>query len=497
MGETRVLNGAGRIIAATLCLVAPLVAPVAARADDEGRGTVARPTLSGPVTGGHGSPALASTSFPLAPLGYTDTEFFLSGVATSYVNVGPLQTNGRWHVTRRVSAPYRTRILVRRPTDPDRFNGTVIVEWLNVSGGLDAAPDWINAHTTFLREGFAWVGVSAQQVGVSSGPGSLKAQDPARYASLIHPGDSFSYDIFSQAGRAVRDAFGPRALGDLHPRRVIATGESQSAFRLVTYVDAVQPIAGAFDGILIHSRGGTGAPLSQSPQPTIPVPGPTLIRDDVGVPVLTFETETDLVTLGYFPARQPDTRRFRLWEVAGTAHADLYTLSVGFGDAGHAAADTTYLAPNATPIPGIISCASPINQGPQHYVLDAAFVRLNEWVEDGTPPESQPRLQIVSSPSPTIVRDAHGNARGGIRTPQLDVPIATLTGGAQTGGAFCTLFGTTVPFSAGTLASLYPSHAGYVHRIDEAADRAVDQGVVLEADEHAINTAARSSAIGG
>ena len=40
------------------------------------------------------------------------------------------------------TAPYVTRILVRRPAEDADFNGTVVVEWLNVSGGVDANPDY-------------------------------------------------------------------------------------------------------------------------------------------------------------------------------------------------------------------------------------------------------------------------------------------------------------------------------------------------------------------
>ena len=65
---------------------------------------------------------------------------------------------------------FKTRLLVYRPTNPKKFNGTVIVEWLNVSAGLDAAPDWSAGHVELIREGCAWVGVSAQIVGVEGGP---------------------------------------------------------------------------------------------------------------------------------------------------------------------------------------------------------------------------------------------------------------------------------------------------------------------------------------
>ena len=67
-----------------------------------------------------------------------------------------------------------------------------------------------------------------------------RSTDPSEYASLSHPGDSFSYDMFSQAGQAVRD-HAATILGGLHPRKLIAAGESQSAIRLMTYIDAVQP----------------------------------------------------------------------------------------------------------------------------------------------------------------------------------------------------------------------------------------------------------------
>src|SRR5439155_492528 len=138
---------------------------------------------------------------------------------------------------------------------------------------------------------------------------------------LVHPGDSFSYDIFSQAGEAIRQPSGPNPLADLRLKTVIATGESQSAFRMVTYIDAIHPVARVYDGFLVHSRASTGVPLSEAPQPVIPVPSPTVIRSDLDVPVLTFQTETDLLFLQSLAARQDDTDRLRLWEVAGTSPA--------------------------------------------------------------------------------------------------------------------------------------------------------------------------------
>jgi hypothetical protein len=174
---------------------------------------LAVPSITGPITA-PGSPSLDSTTFSLAPFGYVEDEFFATGTATAYVNDANLSADGKWSVSPGDTAGYTTRLLVRRPSRRARFNGTVVVEWLNVSGGFDAAPDWTSTHTLLLRDGFAWVGVSAQFVGVSGGPPlnrhlSLKEVNPARYDPLFHPGDAFSYDMFSQVGLAVRQPANP------------------------------------------------------------------------------------------------------------------------------------------------------------------------------------------------------------------------------------------------------------------------------------------------
>jgi hypothetical protein len=345
------------------------------------------------------------------------------------------------------------------------------------------------------------VGVSAQVVGVEGGGGlvnvvslPLKGVNPARYGTLSHPGDSFSYDMYSQAGQAVRSASGP--LKDLKIKKVIAVGESQSAFRMVTYVNGIHPLAHVYDGYLIHSRGSISVGgLSQPPQPEIATPGDAVIRADIDVPVLTFETETDLTFLGYTAARQDDAKNFRLWEVAGTAHADSYTLVSGNTDLGNSPGVVEILAPSS-PIPGIIECNSPINSGPQHFVLKAAFAALNKWVRNGKAPKSAPRLEVSLGPPVTIVTDANGNALGGIRTPQVDVPIAAFTG-EQDGSILCRLFGTTTVFSDAQLAALYPSREDFVSKYKKALKRSVKAGWILKPDAKLMKEWAIGSSIGG
>ena len=196
-----------------------------------------------------GRPNLLLGAYDLATLGYGAEEFFVSGTARSYATDD--------------HADYTTRIVVCRPTDDAAFNGTVVVEWLNVSGGIDAPAVWFMAHREIARAGCAYVAVSAQHVGVEGGDNlmgvdmSLKAQAPERYSSLVHPGDQFSYDIYSQVGRLVRDGAGG-VLAGLKPESLLAVGESQSAMFLTTYVNQVDPDAAVFDGFLVHSRRPVG-----------------------------------------------------------------------------------------------------------------------------------------------------------------------------------------------------------------------------------------------
>lgn len=472
------------------------------------------PTVSSPPDAG--STFYQGVGFDLSLVGYEQTEYFLSGTARSFAAVDELTPDGRWTVEPAEEADYTTRIVVVRPSDPAAFNGTVMMEWFNVSGGLDAAPNFTMSHVEQLREGYAYVGVSAQIRGIEGGdstvdvgfPIHLKGIEPERYASLLHPGDSFSYDIFSQAAQAVRnpgDSIDP--LGGLELEQVIAVGESQSAFRLTTYVNAIDPVAQLFDGFLIHSRGGGSADLSQEPQADIPTPAQVLIRDDVRVPVLTFQTDSDLLLLGWVPDRQPDSDNFVLWEVAGTAHGDVYSISLDVGpqdlgdDPGIAA-----VVEVASPIPGIMDCGGPINSGPQHYVMNAAVHALARWAAGGDPPTSAPRAEVVEvavdpgaegrQATHAPVTDDFGNILGGVRTAWVDVPVARLTGEPVGGSSFCGLFGSTTLFDDATLAELYPTKAAYLDAMTASIEQSVTDGFIRPLDAELILEYAAGNDIG-
>jgi hypothetical protein len=457
---------------------------------------VPRTVVSGPVTGGNGIDLPGTTSFDLRTVGYEQSEYFLTGTADAYGSAKALTANGRWTVTTNSTAPYRTRIVVYRPINPRRFDGTVVVEWLNVSGGVDAGAAWLTDHVQMIRSRMAYVGVSAQAVGVNA----LKTADPARYRSLNQPGDSFSYSIYQQAGAAIRrDA--STVLDGLQPKRLLALGESQSALRLVTYIDALGPRSGGvYDGYFVYSSAAFSAPLSQAPQPSVATPSPTFIRTDLDVPVMLFETETDLVFGGYRHARQPPTKHIREWEVAGTAHYDSYGLVESMADTGNGEADVRTFDTMIHPVSsnaGAISCTTPFNAGAHTYELRAAVVALNNWVMTGRPPPQSPRLDLDGS---MLVTDHNGEGMGGVRTPQVQAPVAVVSGVGATSGSgsvFCALFGRTVPFSPAKIAALYPTHAAFVHRWDDAVDADVASGYLLPADARVLERVAAASTVGG
>ncbi len=455
-----------------------------------------------------GSPFIGLGAFNLGALGYVVEEYFISGTATSFKLTGEPTSDGAWTAQPASTAPYATRIVVVRPKEPKQFNGTVAVEWLNVTGGLDAGPDWTYSHREMLRSGMAYVGVSAQKVGVEGGQSlggggmPLKRVNPARYGTLVHPGDTFSFDIFSQAGEAVRNG---KVLGPLTAKHVLATGESQSAVFMTTYVDAIDPLAKVYDGFYIHSRfGGAPAPETAAMRggPNAKGPAGVLMRPNLRVPVMTLISETDLIgsgLSGFWAAQQPDNDKLRIWEMPGTSHVDNYMFFVGGFDDG--AAPMAKIASLWKPTDALFGAklAKPINSGPQHhYVAMAALDSLDTWVRTGKAPPKAARLDLTApaaaGQAPKLVADDNGNSKGGIRTPWVDAPTAKLSGAGNSGGPYGFLVGSTEPYDAATLARLYPGgKADYLKKFDASLNRAVKAGFILKVDAPEIEALAAAN----
>jgi Alpha/beta hydrolase domain len=488
------------------------------------------PSLIGPIAGpqpaeGDGGDA-GVTPAVVAAAGYQEHEFFIAGKADAYDFTGSPAADGKWSVSvvPGSARSYRTRLVVFTPVRASRFSGHVVVEWANVTGGIDALADLIATHDELFRSGDAYVGVSAQFVGVEN----AKLSDPARYGTLSDPGDSYSYDIFSQAGMAVRALY-PRLLGGLRPRVIVATGESQSSFYLTTYVDAFAKLDNVYDAYFVHSREASSGALQQAPQTglvdkngtdvtvsegnaglsNVSTPPVTLIRTDLTAPVLTFETQADVYAyptglLGFGPATQADSRGFQLWEAAGDAHADECLGNLCSTDEGNlAGAEARFNAMLNPPktLAGI-SCAQPVNTSEQGYSAAAGLEELiNQAAAGGlygTAPARPPLFtgQSVGETSAGLPQlDAHGDIIGGLRTPAVDVPVATLSGQPQAGSLYCAFFGQTTPFTSAQLKALYPTHLAFVKAWDADVARLVCQRELDPADGILLDRAAARSTV--
>ena len=109
--------------------------------------------------------------------------------------------------------PYKTRITVRRPVDPAKFNGTVLVEWFNVTDNFDGEYFWVQAQQDIVRQGYAYIGVSAQDNGISNANLGLKTFSPTRYGILNVNASNASC---CTAGQAVLRHLLPDCQGGVH-----------------------------------------------------------------------------------------------------------------------------------------------------------------------------------------------------------------------------------------------------------------------------------------
>src|SRR5262245_18681138 len=210
----------------------------------------ADPVVIGPVpsSAAPGDPShdyiFFASNLDLAAQGYIEEEYFISGGANLY------DTPGSCYTTKTTTGilvasgvPYKTRIVVRRPAAAAAFNGVVIIEWLNVTNGADMDQSWFQINQHLMRSGYAWVGVSAQRVGVNrlrtwnpshDGTVDVSARNQAGSEQLI-TGAARAYDVFSQAAQVIRAPVGIAPLGGLRPQLLIANGHSQSAACLTPY----------------------------------------------------------------------------------------------------------------------------------------------------------------------------------------------------------------------------------------------------------------------
>jgi len=455
--------------------------------------------------------------FDLAARGYVEEEFLVGGVAGIY------DWPAAGAPVARAAGPYVTRILVRRPRNSAHFSGTVIVEALNPSTPVDLPIMWAQSHLQFIADGHAWVGVTVKPNTVRA----LRRFDPQRYAelSMSHaPGGpvctadqinrwsqpttpaeetGLTWDILTQVGALLKSRAGMNPLGQ-PAQRLYMTGQSQTAGYARTYASVFAR----------HVQGPNGRPLydaylySGSPPWQVPLhqcaPGfadedPRSRTAAAGVPVIELFAEGDIGT--NIVSRRPDADRapdlYRRYEVAGAAHTDSWEdLSFpGAADMQRATGLASAVAESGCQPAGVVD-----SDFPARHAMNAAWRHLDAWVRHGRLPPRATWLTLRTpvlqpfDPERAFATDAQGNARGGVRSPLVDVPTARWVG-AKTGAFNCMFSGYRYPFGPAQLAQLYDSHATYVARVRASASALRRAGWLTAEDAAEIVHAAEDSAV--
>ena len=415
----------------------------------------------------------------LGKLGYVEQEFFIEGKANTYDTPAQVGGVGNGNTTAGATAniltkdnPYKTRLVVYRPIDPAKFNGTTIVEWQNVSNGYDTPVQWFQQKDWVIRNGYAFVEVSAQSASITNATTGLKVWSPSRYGTLDVTnggkvtGDLLSYDIFSQAAKAIRAV--PAVMGGLTTKKMIAVGNSQSAGRLGIYLNGLQPLHGIYDGALIVIGGG-------------------VIRTDLTIPVVKTLSESEIggAMTNENAVLQADSAKFVTWQIAGASHSEIYG----------AAVRGTMLLRDLNRTIGEVGGVATRSRIASRYVQNSAIDKIEKYIDKGTPLPKATPMVVTDASVPSVARDADGNVLGGLRLPDLNVPIATDVGYVNFPGVTAYIGG-HIPFTKARLDALYPNHYDYVQKFTSAANSAVAAGYMLDQDAQEAITNAQASIIG-
>jgi Alpha/beta hydrolase domain len=529
----------------SLVAVAVLVAsaPAAfAAGDDVAPFSVHLPTVTGPLPSTATNFGFGIEGFdimPAVPAGYVVEEYLVSGVGNLYEFtptgirvVSPCPASATSGCT---NIPYTTRLVVKRPRHAHDFSGTVIVEPLNPSGGFDIAAVWDRGRDYFVRNGDIFVGWSSKSVIVNA----LKGWNPTRYAALdwtylpFTPGnnsgvnDGITFDIAAQIGAFVRfNASSHHPLHGFSIKHVIESGFSQDGSFTFTQADifhALERLPGGgpiYDGYIpMGTNGPSNINFGLTAAGALGATDPRRQMQPRDVPVIHIDTETEIAIGTLTPTgllfRRPDgdarNDRYRLWEVPGGAHVSndlgdpITTLQLDAAQIQKLAAQD--LPPSGCthqqfvngPAVGVAGVVVP-DDYPFSSVQNAGFAHLLAWIEHGQAPPHADGIQVdmTATPRPVIVRDALGNALGGVRTPYVDVPITTYTptdtvAHTTATSGFCILDGFHTPFDQAQLGSLYRNHADYVERFALGTARLVREGFWLVPDAiRSLETAVRA-----
>jgi hypothetical protein len=368
------------------------------------------PTLSAKITGPGPMYDSATGQWPGRDVNYykyETNEYFISGTA-----------NGK---------PYKTRLVIRQPADNSRFSGLVLAESMHPAG---------NAH------GFEYNSIYLMSSGhiaaeiLTSGPARPQSTNQQRYADLTMSGDQVN-EILAQAGALIKSPTGP--LAGLTVRKMVLFGTSASSAVLVNYLPAhavyrTPDMKHIYDGFMPTSN-GTNIPATD-------------------VPLIQVPTQHEYENIG--TTRQDGDApgdQYRNYEFAGMGHLDARN--------------------NLARLPQS-ACVNPLSQYPMEAYMSVALHYLFRWVDQGILPPKADRVLIDrnrNNDGSLMALDEHGNPRGGIRSPYVDVPAVKYTArntAAPVNGnpQLCGLSVYQTPIAKAELKKMYGSKNNYVKKFE-------------------------------
>lgn len=423
------------------------------------------PTVEGPiaVTAASGEPFRGANEQPVAgpglplpvlqPFGYVEEEYFVSGTV-----------DGR---------PYKTALLVRKPRDAKKFSGVVAVETLHAQGAI---PFW-GLHDVMMPYGHAWAMVVSQRSALEM---FLKKGNATRYGTLDIPlaagpaqnmlaagaQDTISQDILTQVGALLKSPVAGGPFAGLKVKYLIMGGSSQTGGTTLRYIQQSHARARMPDGRPVYdgylpSEAFTSGALSGGDAAVIHVVGEgdfSLFRSIARGFDITLRGDSDA-----------PNDRFREYQFPAASHVPTRGIS-----------DPLAIFPTLS---GVMQPGEKLSQFPSPPFYQMAFVNLVQWVTKGVKPPHAAPLEMVNG---EILRDEHGNARGGVRTPWVDLPTARYTASAPlpagSNNMFRRMIGLQEPFPADKLHALYGTRTDYLKRFDREIDRLVKERWLLRAD---------------
>lgn len=434
--------------------------------------------------------------YDLGELGYCEEEYFISGFA----NVYDEDDSGNM-IIKRSGLPYKTRVLVRKPLEREKFSGRVYLDILNETNGYDHEDLWTRIYDWCVKYGHGYIGITSKPISVLA----LKNFDYKRYKTLnwsngiqepqpvccsYHniPGteEGLFWDMLSQTANRIKGKNINNFFNGWNVDWLYLTGQSQSGAYLNTYVkyfdrylkredgkhffDGYMNIVGAFlerklcqddelKSLTFNYQSGFN---SEIPFIKISCEGDFYLFEGFGM---------DKISKAHLPVNEDSkTNKSRYYEIAGSPHFDI-KCPVIVSDQDVIKAGRK---PHVIPDEG----EQLINDFPLAYYIVALLEKLHIWAANGIAPEVFEGFQRDENGE--IKRDDDGNVLGGMRSAFMDVPVASYEGCDLS--AHLGVIGKMRYFSKEQIIKRYGSKEAYLALFNDYVEKEVKGGWLIHDD---------------